>query len=64
MSKHRRDCLSICRDAGLTVIGIEERGRHWAVRCAEGHVFMPNTPSDWRWRQNARAVAKRKARGL
>jgi len=63
MNKHRRKCISICRDAGLTVIGIQERGRHWAVRCAEGDVFMPCTPSDSRWEKRSRAYVRRVARG-
>ncbi len=60
MRKHFRDCIQLCRDAGLNVTGIEHRGRHWAV-CTEtgGKIFMPSTPSDRRWRANARAVARR-----
>lgn len=64
MNKHRRDCISICQDAGLTVLGMEPRRRHLAVRCVEGLVVMPTTPSDHRWRSNARSVARRMARGL
>jgi len=63
MHKHRRDCLSLCADAGLTVLGVEPRGRHWAVVCEEGRVFMPCTPSDRRWRRNALAQARRMADG-
>ena len=59
MNKHRRDCVALCAGAGLTVLGVEQRGRHWAVVCAEGRVIMPSTPSDFRWRRNARAFARR-----
>ena len=63
MRKHRRDCLDLCAEAGLTILGIEERGRHWAVLCAEGRLFLPSTPGDRRWRMNARATARRLAAG-
>ncbi|MDP2738983.1 MAG: hypothetical protein Q8O82_09885 [Pseudorhodobacter sp.] len=63
MRKHHRDCMSLCASAGLTVLGAEQRGHHWAVVCAEGRVFMPSTPSDWRWRRNALAIARRMAEG-
>ena len=62
MRRHRRECLDLCAEAGLTVLGIEARGRHWAVVCAEGRMFMPCTPSDRRWWRNARAQARRMAR--
>lgn len=60
-SKHQRDCLALCAEVGLTVLGVEQRGRHWAVVCAEGRLFLPLTPSDHRWRRNARAQARRLA---
>jgi hypothetical protein len=59
MCKHRRDCISLCREAGLTVIRVENRGRHLGIRCAEGLIILPSTPSDRRWRYNAIAVARR-----
>ncbi len=58
-NKHRRDCIALCTEAGLNVLGIENRGRHIAVVCLEGSIFMPCTPSDHRWRLNARAFARR-----
>ena len=64
MSKHLRECIALCASAGLTVLGVEDRGRHLAVNCVEGRLVMPCTPSDWRWRRNARALARRMARGL
>jgi hypothetical protein len=64
MSKHRRDCVALCIDAGLNVLGVDDRGRHLTILCTEGRVVMPYTPGDWRWRRNARAQARRMARGL
>ena len=63
MNKHRRDCLSLCTDTGLTVLSIEDGGRHLKVRCEEGILTFPCTPSDRRWRLNMRAQARRLARG-
>ena len=63
MRKHHRDCRAICEDAGLTVLGIDPRRRHLVVLCDEGPLFMPCTPSDRRWRLNARAQARRLADG-
>ena len=63
MRKHYRDCMSLCANSGLTVLDTEQRGRHWAVVCAEGRVFMPSSPGDWRWRRNTQALARRMAEG-
>ena len=60
--KHHRDCIAICKSAGLTPIETEFRGKHFAVICMEGPVFMPSTPSDRRWRHNAISFARRLAR--
>lgn len=62
MNRHYRDCLRVCRAAGLTPRGIEHRGKHFAVVCAEGLVFCPSTPSDRRSRNNLQAFARRLAR--
>jgi hypothetical protein len=59
MSKHKRECIELCRAEGLTVIGSRNRGKHWAVTCAEGEIIFPSTPSDRRWRYNARAFVRR-----
>jgi hypothetical protein len=59
MNKHYRDCVGICKDAGLTVLGIERRGHHLSVKCEEGFIICPGTPSDHRWRLNLRATARR-----
>ena len=59
MRKHISDCISICEMAGLHVLHPENRGKHMAIVCAEGRVFMPTTPSDRRWRYNAASVARK-----
>jgi len=62
MTKHRRECLAICRSAGLSIIGLEMGGRHMRVVCAQGSLSCPCTPSDRRWRKNFAAQARRLAR--
>jgi hypothetical protein len=57
--KHRRHCVLLCREVGLNPVGVEQRGKHWAIVCREGKVFCPCTPSDHRFRHNFRAAAKR-----
>lgn len=59
MRKHISDCISICEMAGLNVLHPENRGKHMAIVCAEGRVFMPTTPSDRRWRYKAASVARK-----
>lgn len=61
MSKHRRDCLAICRAAGLDVIVLEMGGRHLRVVCKQGRLSCPCTPSDRRWRLNFAVQARRMA---
>ena len=58
-SKHHRDCTRICKEAGLNAIGLEFGGKHLRVKCQEGVVIMPSSPSDRRWRRNAQAFARR-----
>lgn len=62
MNKHTRECVDICHDAGLTVLGIERRKRHMAVLCEEGFLICPGTPSDHRWRMNLRTTARKLGR--
>lgn len=59
MTKVQRECLLICRETGLIPVGIEYRGKHWAVICHEGRLFCPCTPSDYRWRDNLKRDARR-----
>lgn len=62
MTKHRRECVRICEDEGLDVVGIENRSRHLALHTSKGVLFCPNTPSDRRWRMNMRAHVRRLVR--
>lgn len=64
MTKNQRNYIAVCRDAGLHPLGIEARGKHWAVVCAEGRLFCGCTPSDYRAIRNMRSFARRLARGL
>ena len=59
MRKHIKECRNICNNAGLSVLDVEFRGKHLAIICSEGRVFMPCTPSDFRWRYKAKSVAQR-----
>lgn len=59
MNKHHRDCVRLCREAGLHPFETENRGKHWAVVCIEGRVFCPCTPSDHRWRKKLYSVARK-----
>ena len=62
MRRHVRDCVEICLGAGLSVRKVDEGRRHLLIECAEGPLFFPKTPSDIRWRNNMRGVARRVAR--
>lgn len=61
MSKHHRECVRICRKAGLTVTSIRFGGKHLKIICQQGQVVCPCTPSDMRWIKHLRAFAKRLA---
>ena len=61
MRKHKKECLSICTGAGLAVLGLEHRGKHIRVNTEQGFITMPSTPSDRRWRYNAKSIAKKMA---
>ena len=63
MHKHVRDCVAICIGEGLSVRHVDKRRRHLLVECVEGALTFPKTPSDFRWRDNMRSVARRMARG-
>lgn len=63
MGKFRRECLEICRREGLPIIGVEQRGRHWAALPDQGSpLFLPCTPSDWRTLRIIRAEVRRRVR--
>ena len=59
MRKHYRECISIGREAGLTVSEVKQGKKHIKVICEEGFLVMPSTPSDRRWQRNALSVARR-----
>ena len=59
MRKHYRECISICREAGLTVSEVKQGKKHIKVICEEGFLVMPSTHSDRRWQRNALSVARR-----
>lgn len=61
MRKHLRECRSLCEEHGLNVQSVKHRGKHLAVVCDEGTVFFACTPSDQRWRLNARPHIRRMA---
>lgn len=63
MRKHVRDCIAICEAEGLCVQHVDEARKHLLIECVEGPLFFPKTPSDVRWRNNMRSVARRAARG-
>lgn len=62
MTRHQRDCVDICRSAGLNPVRIEHRGKHIAVVCVEGKLFCSSTPSDHRFKHNLKADARRMLR--
>lgn len=61
MSKHERECVGICKAAGLTVLTMSARGKHLKIICRQGTVICPCTPSDQRWSKNMRSLARRLA---
>lgn len=62
MSKHKRECLRLCEQAGLEVEFVEHRSRHLAIHTVKGFLIFPCTPSDQRWRANMRSEARRLAK--
>jgi hypothetical protein len=62
MRKHIRECLAVCADAGLTVEGVEYRGKHLGFITDHGLLIAAATPSDHRWQLKMRSVARRLAR--
>lgn len=62
MRKHVRECIDLCAGAGLSVEGVQFRGKHLGLITDHGLIVAPCTPSDHRWQLNMRAVARRMAR--
>ena len=59
MSKHIRECRSICAKEGLRHILIDHGGKHLAIDTEFGRLIAPCTPSDRRWRHELRASVRR-----
>ena len=59
MSKHIRECRSICVKEGFSQIMIHHGGKHLAIETEFGRMTAPCTPSGQRWRHNLRASARR-----
>ena len=59
MTKHERECLTICTAAGLGTLHLRFGGKHLKIMCSKGILVCPSTPSDNRWRKNLRALARR-----
>lgn len=59
MSKHIRECRSICAKEGLGQIEIYFGGKHLSIETKFGRLTAPCTPSDRRWRHELRASARR-----
>lgn len=59
MHRHKRECVRICRAAGLHVLALRHAGKHLAIVCSEGLLSCPCTPSDQRWARNFSAHARR-----
>ena len=60
MRKHERECLRICREAGLMVVQITY-GKHMKLVCRQGTIVCPKTPSDHRWARNMASLARKVA---
>lgn len=59
MRKHIRDCVRLCEREGLTEITIANGGKHLKLRSLQGSIVLPNTPSDYRWRDNFRSQVRK-----
>lgn len=54
-----REYQQLCRVEGVDLLGIEPRGRHYALHFERGFLIAASTPSDHRVRHNLRAVIRR-----
>lgn len=59
MTRHERECLRICAEAGLKSLQIRYGGKHLKIACSRGMIVCPSTPSDVRWQRNLRSIARR-----
>lgn len=62
MTKHSRECIKVCTEAGLSVERMEHGSRHIHMHTSKGMLVFPSTPSDQKWKVNMRSVARRLAR--
>lgn len=62
MTKHERECIRLCKSAGLQVLQIRYGGKHLKIACAQGVIVCPSTPSDVRWHRNLLSIARKVAR--
>ena len=62
MTKHERECIRLCKRAGLQVLQIRYGGKHLKIACTQGVIVCPSTPSDVRWHRNLLSIARRFAR--
>lgn len=49
----------MCRAEDVALLGIEARGRHYALHFERGFLIAASTPSDHRARLNLRAAIRR-----
>lgn len=59
MRKIIREYHQMCRAEGVELLGIEHRGRHFALHFERGFLIAASTPSDRRARHNLRAAIRR-----
>lgn len=54
-----REYQQMCRAEDVALLGIEVRGRHYALHFERGFLIAASTPSDNRERHNLRAAIRR-----
>ncbi|MFB2533049.1 hypothetical protein ACEYYA_12840 [Paracoccus sp. p3-h83] len=59
MRKVVREYQQLCCAEGVDLLGIEPRGRHYALPFERGFLIAAATPSDHRARHNLRAMIRR-----
>ena len=63
MHKRIREYLKVCQASGLSVHSYSTRGKHLKIYADSGAIVVLSlSPSDHRWRANAKALARRIAR--
>lgn len=59
MRKVVREYQQLCQAEGVFLLGIEPRGRHYALHFEMGFLIAASSPSDHRARHNLRAAIRR-----